>query len=34
VIKNTDEIKKNNEMWEKQGELIKKISKKENSNED
>ena len=34
VIKNTDEIKKNNELWEKQGEMIKKISKKENSNEE
>ena len=34
VIKNTDEIKKNNEMWEKQGEMVKKISKKENSNEE
>lgn len=34
VIKNTDEIKKNNELWEKQGEMIKKISKKENSAEE
>ena len=34
VIKNTDEIKKNNELWDKQGEMIKKISKKENSGEE
>lgn len=29
VVKNTNEIKENNEVWEKQGELVKQLSKKD-----
>ncbi len=34
VVKNTDQVKKNNDFYQKQGEMIKKISKKDHTMED
>jgi len=34
VVKNTDQVKKNNEFYQKKGEMIKKISKKEHTMEE